>query len=60
MAVQKRTSSNVLLDTALKNFYAAAEEMGLDEGLTEVLSHPERATYVAVPVQMDDGSVRVF
>ena len=31
MAVQKRTSKNVLLDTALKNFYAAAEEMNLDD-----------------------------
>jgi hypothetical protein len=43
MAVQKRTSTNVLLDTALKNFYAAAEEMKLDDGLVEVLSRPERA-----------------
>lgn len=60
MAVQKRTSSNVLLDTALKNFYAAAEEMGLEEGLVEVMSRPERAICVSIPVQMDDGSVRVF
>jgi len=60
MAVQKRTSKNVLLDTALKNFYAAAEEMNLDEGLVEVLSRPERAICVSVPVVMDDGSVRVF
>ena len=60
MAVQKRTSTNVLLDTALKNFYAAAEEMGLDEGLTNVMAHPERATYVSVPVKMDDGSIKVF
>ena len=60
MAVQKRTSTNVLLDTALKNFYAAAEEMKLDDGLVEVLSRPERAICVSIPVQMDDGSVRVF
>ena len=60
MAVQKRTSKNVLLDTALKNFYAAAEEMNLDEGLVEVLSRSERAVCVSVPVVMDDGSVRVF
>lgn len=60
MAVQKRTSKNVLLDTALKNFYAAAEEMKLDEGLTEVMSHPERAICVSIPVTMDDGSVKVF
>ena len=29
MSVVKRTSKNVLLDTALENFYGAAEEMGL-------------------------------
>ena len=33
MAVQKRTSNNVLLHTALQNFYDAAEEMGLEESL---------------------------
>ena len=60
MAVQKRTSSNVLLHTALQNFYSAAEEMGLEDGLVEVLSRPERAICVSIPVQMDDGSVRVF
>ncbi|MFR5880011.1 MAG: Glu/Leu/Phe/Val family dehydrogenase [Cloacibacillus evryensis] len=60
MAVQKRTSTNVLLHTALQNFYDAAEEMGLEDGLVEVLSRPECAICVSVPVQMDDGSVRVF
>ncbi|HIR17568.1 MAG TPA: Glu/Leu/Phe/Val dehydrogenase [Candidatus Caccocola faecigallinarum] len=60
MAVQKRTSKNVLLHTALENFYDAAEEMGLEDGLIEVLSRPERAICVSIPVQMDDGSVRVF
>ena len=60
MAVVKRTSSNVLLDTALKNFYAAAEEMGLEEGLIDILSHSERRTCVSIPVEMDDGTVRVF
>jgi len=60
MSVVKRTSSNVLLDTALKNFYAAAEEMGLEEGLIDILSHSERRTCVSIPVEMDDGSVKVF
>ncbi|MBP9957713.1 MAG: Glu/Leu/Phe/Val dehydrogenase, partial [Synergistaceae bacterium] len=60
MSVTKRTSANVLLDTALKNFYAAAEEMGLDDGLVEILSHPERALCVSIPVVMDDGNIRVF
>lgn len=60
MALQKRTSENVLLKTALANFYAAAEEMGLDEGLTNLLAHSERRTCVSIPVEMDDGSVKVF
>jgi Glutamate dehydrogenase/leucine dehydrogenase len=60
MSVTKRTSANVLLDTALKNFYAAAEEMGLDDGLVEILSHFERAVSVSIPVVMDDGNIRVF
>ena len=60
MAVTKRTSSNVLLDTALKNFYSAAEEMGLEEGLVEILSRAERKLCVSIPVTMDDGTVKVF
>lgn len=60
MAAAKRTSKNVLLDTALKNFYAAADEMGLDDSLVEILSRPERSISVSIPVTMDDGSVRVF
>ncbi|EFC90601.1 Glu/Leu/Phe/Val dehydrogenase [Dethiosulfovibrio peptidovorans DSM 11002] len=60
MAVVKRTSDNVLLDTALKNFYAATEEMGLEDGLVEILSRSERKTCVSIPVEMDDGTVKVF
>jgi glutamate dehydrogenase (NAD(P)+) len=60
MSVKKRASKNVLLDTALENFYGAAEEMGLDDGLVEILSRPERAICVSLPVTMDDGSIRVF
>ena len=56
MSVKKRTSKNVLLDTALKNFYAAAEEMGLEDGLVEVLSRPERAISVSLPITMDDAT----
>ncbi|MEG1641709.1 MAG: Glu/Leu/Phe/Val dehydrogenase [Synergistaceae bacterium] len=60
MVVKKRTSNNVLLATALENFYAAAEEMGLEDGLVEILARPERAITVSVPVHMEDGTVRVF
>ncbi len=60
MALVKRKSDNVLLHTALENFYAAAEEMGLDEGITDILAHSERKTCVSLPVEMDDGTVKVF
>ena len=60
MAVIKRSSSNKLLTTTLNNFYAAAEEMGLEDNIVEVLSRPERSMQVSIPVNMDDGSVKVF
>ena len=60
MAVVKRTSENSELKTALENFYGAAEEMGLSDGLIEIMSRSERKTCVAIPVEMDDGSIKVF
>ena len=60
MSVTRRTATNVLLDTALKNFYGAAEEMGLDDKLISILSNSERRLEVFVPVEMDDGFVQVF
>ena len=60
MSLTKRKTNNVLLHTALENFYAAAEEMGLSEGITEILANSECKTSVAIPVEMDDGSIKVF
>lgn len=57
---KRRKSSNVLLDTALQEFYGAADEMGLSENLIRVLSRSERMVQVSIPVEMDDGSVEVF
>ena len=60
MLQERRKSSNVLLDTALQEFYGAADEMGLNERLISILSHSERRVQVSIPVEMDDGSVNVF
>ncbi|MDR1376595.1 MAG: Glu/Leu/Phe/Val dehydrogenase [Synergistaceae bacterium] len=60
MSVTRRTATNVLLDTALKNFYGAAEEMGLSEDLIAILGSSERRLEVSVPVEMDDGSIQIF
>jgi len=60
MTVVKRTSSNGFLANSLKYFYDAAEEMGLEEGLIEILSRSERKLSMSIPVEMDDGTVKVF
>ncbi len=45
---------------ALEQFQAAADRLGIDEGIRRVLSTPKRELTVAIPVRMDDGDVRVF
>jgi glutamate dehydrogenase/leucine dehydrogenase len=47
-------------DVALENFDAAADQMGLDNDLREMIKYPERALTVTVPVRMDDGHIRRF
>ena len=56
----RRKSNNVLFNTALQEFYGAADEMGLNENLISILSHSERRVEVSIPVTMDDGSVNVY
>ncbi|MBL8859680.1 MAG: Glu/Leu/Phe/Val dehydrogenase [Planctomycetes bacterium] len=41
-------------------FNTAADHLGLDGGLREVLHRPDREMTIAIPIQMDDGSMRVF
>jgi len=43
-----------------KGFDEAAELLGLDEGMREVLRQPDRELKVSLPILMDDGSTRVF
>ena len=43
-----------------KGFDTAAEYLGLDEGLRDVLRQPERELKVTLPVLMDDGKMRTF
>lgn len=49
-----------VLATALSQFDTAAERLGLDSGLRQVLRHCKRELSVNFPVKMDDGSMRVF
>jgi glutamate dehydrogenase (NAD(P)+) len=47
-------------ETAVAQLDDAAERMGIDDGMREILRHCKREFTVNFPVQMDDGSVRVF
>jgi glutamate dehydrogenase (NAD(P)+) len=43
-----------------ERFDVAADYLGLDHGVRDVLRTPDRELTVAIPILMDDGSVRVF
>jgi glutamate dehydrogenase (NAD(P)+) len=43
-----------------KGFDAAADKLGIEEGLREVLRRPERELTVSLPVLTDDGAMKVF
>jgi glutamate dehydrogenase (NAD(P)+) len=45
---------------AQQQFDLAADRLGLDQGLRQVLREPRRELSVHFPVHMDDGSVEVF
>ena len=47
-------------DVALSQLDDAAEALGLEPGVHEVLRHPRRALAVSVPTRMDDDTIRVF
>ncbi len=47
-------------EMAQRQFDAAADKLGLDDGLRHVMRTPKRQLTVSVPTLMDDGSVRVF
>ncbi len=47
-------------ENALKQFDKAAEILQLDENQIAMIKEPRRITEVNLPVQMDDGSIRIF
>ena len=47
-------------EIAQRQFDAAADRIGLDDGMREVLRTPKRQLIVSVPTLMDDGAVKVF
>lgn len=49
-----------MLDVTLEMMNRAADHLGLEQSIRNVISKPQRILSVAVPVRMDDGSVQVF
>ncbi len=47
-------------EMAQAQFDKAADVLGLDEATRDLLRYPLREYHVAIPVRMDDGSVKVF
>ncbi|MGI6404203.1 MAG: Glu/Leu/Phe/Val family dehydrogenase [Oscillospiraceae bacterium] len=47
-------------DNVLATLESAAKILGYEPSEYEILKHPERSLKVAVPVRMDDGSIKVF
>jgi glutamate dehydrogenase (NAD(P)+) len=48
------------LANAERQFDEAAARLNLPEGLKAVIKAPRRATIVSLPIQMDDGTLKVF
>lgn len=49
-----------LFETAVEQFYIAADVMGLEDSMRRILSHCQRELTVSFPVEMDDGTVEVY
>ena len=48
------------LDSALHQLATAVEQLGLDDGLHQLLATPRRSMQVAVPLRRDDGTLQVL
>ncbi len=55
-----RPAADNLFDVAVHQFHIAADRLGLDDGMRGILSHCEAELTVSFPVEMDDGTVRMF
>ena len=47
-------------ESMMSRFHIAAQHLGLDDEIYNVLKTPEKQVIVSLPVTMDDGSIKVF
>src|SRR5436853_90134 len=57
---ETQSYTDPMLEMANYMLERASERLGFDEGMKDWLQRPERKMEVAVPIKMDDGSLKVF
>ncbi len=60
MSVPARDQESNPFEAMLSRFRVAAEKLGLEDGLFEILSRPDTEITVSIPVQLDSGGYQVF
>jgi glutamate dehydrogenase (NAD(P)+) len=60
MSIEEKEKELSVYESMAARYDVAARKLGLDEGLSEYLRTPNREIIVHIPVDMDDGTLRVF
>jgi glutamate dehydrogenase (NAD(P)+) len=60
MTAPAETYTDPMLEMANVMLDRASERLGFDQGMIDWLQMPERKLEVAVPIKMDDGTMKVF
>jgi glutamate dehydrogenase (NAD(P)+) len=60
MSIEKKENELSVYESMAARYDVAARKLGLDEGLSTYLRTPNREIIVHIPVDMDDGSMKVF
>ena len=60
MSIEKKENELSVYESMAARYDVAARKLGLDEGLSTYLRTPNREIIVHIPVDMDDGTMKVF
>ena len=60
MSIEEKEKELSVYESMAARYDVAARKLGLDEGLSNYLRTPNREIIVHIPVDMDDGTLRVF
>jgi len=60
MSIEEKENELSVYESMAARYDVAAKKLGLDEGLSEYLRTPNREIIVHIPVEMDNGALKVF